>query len=283
MKTVLITGASSGFGYLTTLLLARKKYHVFAGVRDIEKHETKELKKIAETENLSIEIVKLDVTKQSDIEALKTIAESIDVLINNAGIGFIGPAEEFSMEEIKEQFDINFFGTVQIIKTIVPYMQEKKSGKILVTSSIAGLLSFPLYGLYSASKYALEAYCEALRFELHPFNIDVALIEPGSFLTNFTKNKHVPVAQKNDHSSYKRLTDRFFNKYKKFDDIKNNNFLASLFNPDRVAQKMVQIVESKHSKLHNVVGYDAQLFLALNAIIPNWLKNYLLGKVYKWR
>ena len=282
MKTVLITGASSGFGYVTTLLLARKGYTVYAGVRNLEKKESLELQEIAKKEHLSLNVIQLDVTKQSHIDDLKKIADSIDILINNAGIGFLGPTEEFTVEEVKDQFDINFFGVVRMIRAIVPSMRKKKRGMIINISSLNGLISFPLYGVYSSSKFALETYSESLRFELQPFNVKVALVEPGSFVTNFTKNKYFPQAQSDRNSPYISLTHHFFRIFKKFEDLKYNPLLYSFVSPDRIAERILAIIESSHPSLHNIVGIQAHSLVILNTILPRWIKNYLLRKAYRW-
>lgn len=283
MKTILITGASSGFGYVTALLLARKGYAVYASVRNIESKSAQDLQKIAVQENLSMTLVKLDVTSQKDIDKLAHIAGVVDVLINNAGIGFLGAAEEFTIDEVKEQFEVNFFGTIRMIQMVLPEMRKKKKGLIINISSLNGHVSFPLYGVYSSSKFALETYSEALRFELHPFHIYVSLVEPGAFITNFTKNRHFPAAQAHPESVYIPLTKRFFRIFNRFEQLKHNSIWYYFVNPERVAEKILRIIETPTPKLHNPVGIQAHGLIFLNNILPHSVKEFLLRQVYHWK
>lgn len=278
MKTVLITGASSGFGYATTLLLAQKGYTVYAGVRDLQKKESLELKG-----HDSIHVIKLDVTQQADIDNLKDIAPNIDILINNAGLGYLGATEEFAIEEIKEQFEINFYGAIRLIKRIAPFMRKRKQGRIINVSSISGLISFPIYGVYSASKFALEAYSESLRFELRPFHVHVALIEPGSFLTGFTSNRHMPQAQSDPNSDYYPLTHTYFENFKTFNKTKNHASLSKILGPERVARRILKVIESPNPPFHNLIGGDAHFLYTVYRRLPQWLKDFFLAHIFKWK
>ncbi len=191
MKNIVITGSSSGFGYLSTLTLARKSYKVWATMRNLDTNNAPkkdELLKIAEKENLNISVIELDVTQDDSVTtAIKTIiAEDgrIDHLINNAGYMFVGVTEAYSIAQAKEQFEVNFFGIVRMVKAVAPHMRKQKEGLIINVTSIAGRLTFPYFGLYCASKHAVEAYSQALRYELAPFGIEVSIVEPGPFGTN---------------------------------------------------------------------------------------------------
>lgn len=190
MKNVVITGSSNGFGYLTTLTLARKGYKVWATMRDPNgKNTTKksELETIAHQEKLSIQIAEMDVTQDDSVQALanKVIKEDgkLDILINNTGVMYVGITEAFSLEQVKEQFDTNFYGVIRTSKAFLKLMRKSNDGLIVNISSLAGRLVFPYFGIYCASKFALEAYSEALKYELKPLGVDVTIIEPGPFPT----------------------------------------------------------------------------------------------------
>ncbi|MDN5204863.1 SDR family oxidoreductase [Fulvivirgaceae bacterium BMA10] len=187
-KKVVVTGSSNGIGYLTVLTLARQGHKVFATMRGSEgknAHKKIEFLEIADSENLAIEVVELDVTDDHSVnKAVDQIIKStdnIDVLINNAGVMFVGITEAYSLEQVQQQFDTNFFGVLRVSKAFLPHMREHRSGFIINVSSLAGRLAFPYFGIYGASKWALEAYSESLKYELAPLGIDVAIVEPGPF------------------------------------------------------------------------------------------------------
>ena len=190
MKNVLITGSSSGFGYLTTLTTARKGYKVWASMRNPDSKNASKKEALLQTareENLSIEVIELDVTKaesvQKAIDQIIAADGNIDTLVNNAGVMYVGITEAYSIEQAKEQFEINFFGILRTTKAVLPHMREAHQGLIINVSSLAGRLTFPYFGIYCASKHALEAYSQSLRYELAPFGIEVSINEPGPFGT----------------------------------------------------------------------------------------------------
>ncbi len=187
-QKVVVTGSSNGIGYLTVLTLARQGHQVFATMRGTESKNAdkkQELLEIAKNENLSIEVIELDVTSEDSVnQATDLIIKStgnVDVLINNAGVMYVGVTEAYSVSQVQQQFDTNFFGAVRVSKAFLPYMREKGSGLIVNVSSLAGRLAFPYFGIYCASKWALEAYSESLKYELAPLGIDVSIVEPGPF------------------------------------------------------------------------------------------------------
>ncbi len=189
-KNVVVTGSSNGIGLLTVLTLAREGHKVYATMRHPNgKNQQKksELSIIAATENLDISIVEMDVTDKKTIEHafhfIKGDLEEkpIDVLINNAGVMYVGITEAYSIDQVRDQFDTNFFGVVQVTKTFLPHLRSAGHGLIVNVSSLAGRLAFPYFGVYCASKWALEAYTESLKYELAPFGVDVTIVEPGPF------------------------------------------------------------------------------------------------------
>lgn len=187
-QKVVVTGSSNGIGYLTVLNLAREGHEVFATMRNAEgrnTHKRDELLEIAANENLDLKVVDLDVTSDESVEkAVAYITGSdgkIDVLINNAGVMFVGVSEAYSLDQVQKQFDTNFFGVVRVTKAFLPVLRKSHDGFIINVSSLAGRLAFPYFGIYCASKWALEAYTESLKYEVSSFGIDVSIVEPGPF------------------------------------------------------------------------------------------------------
>lgn len=286
-KVVVITGCSSGIGFYTALKFARNGFYTFASVRDMKSEGITKLKAAKEKEQLSLECIALDITNDTQImEAVSSIQEKtkkIDIVINNAGFGSLGPVEEFSIDEVKAQYDTNVFGMLRMIKAVLPFMREQKSGLIINISSINGLLAFPLWGVYASSKYAIEALTESLRFEVAPFGIKVAIVEPGSFLTDFPKKIVTPKAMNNTTSPYKSLTDTFFTNYYKMEaKAKKNKLLSQLLTPEKVADVIYSVAINKKPKLRYKVGLDTHLYLFFRGIASYSLWNNALKKIYKW-
>lgn len=284
MKKVLITGCSSGIGFETALLFARKGgYKVFASVRNLKSKGTIQLEDHTKKESLAIEIIEMDITKAESIEkGLHQVVQqgNIDILVNNAGFGLVGPVEEFAIEEIKEQYETNVFGTLRMIKAVVPVMRAQRSGIIINISSINGLVAFPFWGIYASSKFAIEAFTESLCFELKPFGIKVALIEPGSFLTNFTLNRKMPKSLEAKDSPYRKRVEAFFRKFdgveKKIGPAKIN----ALFDPRKVAQKIYDVSKQNNIKLHNRIGIDSHFHYLTKKLTPNFIYQFFLHKFY---
>jgi NAD(P)-dependent dehydrogenase (short-subunit alcohol dehydrogenase family) len=198
-KVILVTGSSTGFGRLVAETLARKGYSVFATMRNLAgKNATHAaaLRELAIQEDLSLEVVEIDVTDDESVEqgVAKVIhrAGCIDVLINNAGVMYIGITEGYALEQARNQFEPNFFGVIRMNRAVVPQMRAQKSGLIISLSSLAGGLLFPFAGLYCASKHALEALSLAYRYELAAFGVDSVVIEPGPFATNLLDTNDLP-------------------------------------------------------------------------------------------
>jgi NAD(P)-dependent dehydrogenase (short-subunit alcohol dehydrogenase family) len=186
-KTVLITGGTDGLGKAAALLLAKQGYAVFASGRSAQKRE--ELDRHADQEHLSIRTLEMDVRDHAAVRiAVEFVVEKgggIDVLINNAGVGYMGVVEELRMADVRQQFETNLFGALSVTQAVLPNMRQRRRGRILMMSSAAGLISPPTYGAYSSSKFALEGLTNALRLEMYPFGVQVILIEPGYIVTNF--------------------------------------------------------------------------------------------------
>ena len=180
-QVVLVTGSSSGIGLATSALLARKGYLVYASMRNPDR--SAELRSILEKAKLPIQIIRLDVRDESSVkEAVSQIEKEsgrIDVLVNNAGYVLAGCVEDLDIDEVRDQFEPNFYGVIRACGMVLPIMRRQGTGVIVNMSSIGGKIAFPGIGAYSASKFALEGLSEAMRYELSQFGIRVVLIEPG--------------------------------------------------------------------------------------------------------
>lgn len=279
-KVALVTGASSGFGLAITLTFARVGWRVFAVVRSLKNAAV--LTEAAKSEKLPVTVIELDIARDGSVSSgMRQILEQtkrIDLLVNNAGFGFIGPMEDFTIEEMKEQFETNFFGQMRMIQSVIPLMRKQKEGMIVNMSSINGLVSFPLYGIYSASKFALETVSEATAFELAPFGIRVVLVEPGTFLTNFTNNRRHPARMNTDESPYQPMTKRFFLRLEK---IKDSQILKRQ-DPMIVAKRIYELAHIKHPKLRYKIGLDAHVFHLMDRITPKFIKFALMRRAYRW-
>lgn len=249
MKTVLITGSSRGIGLETALAFGREGYQVFATLRNPERATG--LKQIIEEESLPVSIHAMDVNSDESVRScIREIIQkfgTIDVLVNNAGLGINGSIEELPMSEFKAVMETNYFGVIRCIKNVLPEMRKKKSGCIINVSSVSGRLASSPLGPYSASKFALEAMSETLAQEVKPFNIRVRIVQPGIIDTDMAHE-----ISEEDNSIYpnsKRMADLF---------------TASLQNPTSstiVADKILEAADSNNWKLRHPVGPDAIPFI----------------------
>lgn len=195
-KSILITGSSSGFGYLGALHYARLGAKVFASMRNLPRPEGDELLRIAREEDLDIEVIEIDVNDEDQIDNSRTHIDKalsggmVDVLINNAGIGITSPVEVQDMEATRLIFETNVFGPHRMARAVLPGMRELGSGQIIQISSQLGRVILPYSGHYSATKFALEAMGEQLAYELVPHNIDVSIVEPGGYPTKVWVNRN---------------------------------------------------------------------------------------------
>ncbi len=276
-KIAVITGASSGFGLLTTIELAKKDYFVIATMRNLEKQVN--LLSIATQLSLqqNIKIQQLDVTDQNSIHNFQLFLKEInrvDLLINNAGYANGGFVEEIPVEEYRKQFETNLFGAISITQLVLPYRREQQSGKIINISSISGQVGFPGLSPYVSSKHALEGWSESLRLEVKPFGIDVALVEPGSYNTNIWEvGKQLATNQSDTTSPYKEYMDKIQKHI--------NNGSDTFGNPIDVANKIVEIAESKRTNLRYPIGKGVKFMIFAKKILPWRLWEYLVLRSFK--
>lgn len=254
-QVALITGCSSGIGYETALMLARNGFHIFATMRDTKKSNS--LARISEKEKLALKILELDVNDGKSIEnainRIKSEAKRIDILINNAGYGLVGFFEDLTLDEIRNQFETNFFGVLNITKNVIPIMRLQKRGTIVNISSGAGQVGFPGISAYVSSKFAVEGFSESLMYELSPFGIKVIIIEPGVVRTNFFRNCVISEESTKNRSPYSRSLD----KIQKNIDLMQEHATS----PIDVAKIILQVLSTDEPKQRYIVGNDVAMIL----------------------
>ena len=264
-KVILITGASSGIGKSTAELLSNKGYIVYGTGRNPKKTASNLYKMIA-----------LDVTKVDSIQtAVETIIENegrLDVLVNNAGMGITGPIEDTPTDEMRKVFETNFFGAIDVMKTVLPIMRKQKLGLIINVTSIAGYMGLPYRGIYSATKGALELSVEAIRMEVKEFGIHVTNIAPGDVATNIAAGRyHTPVFE---DSAYKV-------KYQANLDLMDAHVNSGM-NPIKMANQIYKVINTRHPKGHYKVGGFMEKFsIVLKRILPDKVYEKLLMNHYK--
>jgi NAD(P)-dependent dehydrogenase (short-subunit alcohol dehydrogenase family) len=263
-RTALITGASSGFGLLASVTLARRGWRVLATMRDLNRRSLLEEAARAAGVLDRIEIHPLDVTKPGQIAAIAALIEKTEAplhaLVNNAGFAVPGFAEDVADAELREQFDTNFFGAAALTRALLPRMRAQGFGHIVMVSSVSGRSGFPGVASYVASKFALEGWAETLRFELKVFGIHVVIVEPGSFATDiWTRNAKVSARMQDPGAPNAARVQRWRA------ELDRNNKKAD---PQIVADRIAAILETPNPKLRYVVGRDARMALALRAILP---------------
>jgi len=195
MKNIIITGSSNGFGLKAAKDFADQGYQVFATMRNPE-GKNAAAKAELEAHSAHITVVDMDVTQDVSVEGamgrIFSETENIDLLINNAGIMYLGITEAFSVEQAHFQMETNYYGAIRVMQAVLPSMRKAGSGLIINTSSLVGRMSPPFFGTYTATKHALEGYSQALRYEVSPFGVDVVMVEPGPFGTGLLASGQVP-------------------------------------------------------------------------------------------
>ncbi|MDX2092669.1 MAG: SDR family oxidoreductase [Kofleriaceae bacterium] len=271
-KTVLITGATAGIGRVTALHLAKRGHHVIATGR-----KSAELAKLkTEAVGLHLDTLLLDVTSAASITSavaatnVLTGGRPLDVLVNNAGFGVLGPTAEIDDAEMRRQYETNVFGLMNVTRAFLPQMRAHHRGRIINVSSIGGRITLPYFGVYNSTKYALESLSNALRYELKPFGIDVALIEPGVIRTNFeatavgdlrkfASTPYAPAMAKYEELS--RMADQ----------------LAS--DPIVIAKAITRAAEARRPSARYVAPASTRLMLLMSAVLPTRVWDWAMRKV----
>jgi len=250
-RVVLITGASSGVGQATARLLAQKGYSVFGTSRRPE----------ASALGPAVEMLPLDVRSDSSVatcvETVLRRGGRLDALINNAGYELAGALEELSLGEVREQFETNFFGVVRMIDAVLPSMRGQKRGHIVNVSSFAGRSPIPFLGIYSASKFALEGYTEALRHEVRPFTVQVSLAEPAFLKTPMVSHRQ---------NGANRIPEYDLWRERALNAIRAQEQKAP--GPELVAEALLEIVSTRNPRLRYLIGPQAKSLARLRRFLP---------------
>jgi short-subunit dehydrogenase len=271
-KVILITGATAGIGRFTALHLAKLGHHVIATGRKLD--ELAKLK--SEAGSLRLDTLALDVTSATSIAAAVVASEQlthgkgIDVLVNNAGFGVLGPTSEISESEMRRQYETNVFGLMNVTRAFLPKMMQRRAGRIINISSIGGRITLPYFGVYNSTKYAVEALSDGLRYELRPFGIDVAMIEPGIIRTNFeaTAMSGLDAFASTPYAAA----------VKKYEAMsKTADKFAS--NPIVIAKAITRAVDARRPAARYVAPRSNNMIFLMSALLPRRLWDWAMRKV----
>ncbi|MDP2784169.1 MAG: SDR family NAD(P)-dependent oxidoreductase [Sulfurimicrobium sp.] len=274
-KCVLITGCSSGIGLCAAEGLSKRGFRVFATAR-----QAKDVKMLAAR---GLESLQLDIADSASIqravdEVLQRSGGQLYALFNNAGYGQPGAVEDLRREVLREQFETNVFGTVELTNRIIPVMRAQGGGRIVINSSILGFIALPFRGAYNASKYALEGIADTLRLELRGSGIHVSLIEPGPITSRFRANAHEMFKQRIDaEASFFRDT------YRAMENRLTKPGPAAPFTlpPEAVLEKVIHALESRRPRIRYPVTFPAHLFAVLKRLLSGAALDKVLGRVGK--
>lgn len=270
-RVVLITGASSGIGRACAEYLWKRGCKVYGTSRWPEARRK-------EGFDPPFELIEMDVDDDPSVGRgvgyVLEREERLDVVVNNAGFGFAGAIEDTTLEEAKAQLETNFFGVLRVCKAVLPAMRQQKFGYIVNISSVAGIVSLPFQGMYSVSKFAVEAMSEALYNEVRCFGIHVVLIEPGNFKTEFTDHRQKTPKSQSQHSVY---STQFTNALSVMEREEKTGP-----DPRRVAALLERIITNPSPRLRYPVGRGSEtVVIPLKNIVPSWLFAWVLRKHYK--
>ena len=261
-KNVLITGGTSGIGLAAAKLFAENGYNVYAVSRSAEEKTVYE-------GNGTITYMKMDVC---DIDSIKAVSGKIDelgIIVNCAGYGIAGAAEDCTEDDARRQMDVNYFGVLNVNRVFMPTLRKAGRGMVVIVSSIAGVVPIPFQSHYSSSKYALEAYGEALRIEVGALGIKVTIVEPGDTVTGFTKGRKLCIPE---NSPYRECCIKSVHKMEK--DEQNG------CPPEMSARVIYKNACKKNPPVRTAVGIQYKALMALKKFMPSRFINYVLGKLY---
>jgi NAD(P)-dependent dehydrogenase (short-subunit alcohol dehydrogenase family) len=275
-KTALITGASSGFGLLTSVTLARRGWRVLATMRDLNRRE--KLETAARNAGVldHIEFHEMDVTNPAQIAAIAdlvaTRGEPLHALVNNAGFAVPGFAEDVTDTELRDQFNTNFFGSAAVTRALLPLMRQQGFGHVVMVSSISGRTGYPGVSSYAASKFALEGWSETLRYEMKAPGIQVVLVEPGSFETDiWTRNAKQTAGLQDPAAANAARVPAWRSRIEQS--------AKDRADPQVVADVIARVLETRRPKLRYVVGKDARITLILRRILPAGVFELMIVKM----
>jgi NAD(P)-dependent dehydrogenase (short-subunit alcohol dehydrogenase family) len=267
MKVVVITGLAQGMGLEVARQLARSG-DAIAGF-DIDEAGIASLEKELEEAGAEHLLTALDVTDRQGILAFRDrVLERfgrVDVVLSNVGIGFFGPFEEVDLEKANRCLEINVTGTAAVLQAFVPGMRERRSGRLIVMSSLVGQIPFPFESIYSASKFAVEGLVLSLRYEVEPFGIEVALVQPAQVATSFAAKIHTLPPE---GSPYRERAARFIRR--------DEELIRTAPDAATAAEEIVKVIRSPKLRLHNQVDAKSRFFMKLNRVLPKRLRDVVL-------
>ncbi len=286
-KKILITGTSSGFGLLSAANLASRGHQIIAALRGGADRLNKVTTELPQEQSNAvmnairsgqITGVDIEMTDKKSFQSVHELIQSkwnghLDVLINNAGMGVFGPFELITESDLRYQMEVNYFGLIFLTQELLPLLRKSK-GTIINISSIAGLMGFPFYSSYNASKFAIEGMSESLYYEMKDHQVKVALIEPGGFKTSFTKKVRAGAQSHSSHPVYGHKIQamrRFLEK----------RAVQSAADPKAVVHLITKLSESKNPSLHNVIGNDAKLLIWLKTLLPDFIVHKMIHRMFQ--
>ncbi len=268
---VLLTGASSGIGYDVAPLLVRYGYTVYGAARRVEK--------IEELASEGVKALSMDVTDEASMEAaVQQVIDAegrIDVLINNAGYGFYGAIEDVPIDEARRQFEVNLFGLARLTQLVLPHMRAQGRGRILNISSMAGRITMPLGAWYHATKYALEAFSDALRMEVEEFGIDVVIIEPGGIKTPWGLIAVDHLEESSRNGVYAAQAQRVAANMRRLYSPSSN-----LSEPKVISKTILRALEARRPKTRYLVGFGAKPSVFLHTVLPDRLFDKVARRIF---
>ena len=267
MQVVVITGVAQGMGREVALRLVRSGATV-AGF-DVDAEGIESLRTELAAAGPGPLLSTLDVCDRQGIlrfrdEVLARYGH-VDVVLSNVGIGFFGPFEEVDLERASRCLEINVMGTAAILQAFLPSMRERRSGRLVAVSSLVGQIPFPFESIYSATKFAVEGLVQSLRYEVEPYGIQVALIQPAQVSTRFAAKIHT---LPNEDSPYRERVARFI--------ARDEELIQSALDPGAAAEQILRVIRAPKPKLHNPIDAKSRLFLALNRFLPARLRDEIL-------
>src|SRR5271166_2114340 len=277
-KVMVITGSSSGIGLLTAIEFTQNGYRVVATMRDLGRSSPLEEAAQKAGVRARLDLRRLDVTEFDSIgrvvDAIARDHGRIDVLVNNAGFSVAGFGEDLSLDDIRHQFETNFFGNVAMSKAVLPVMRRQKSGHIIQIASVGGRLGQPLLAAYCSSKFALEGFSESLRVETHSLGIRVVLVEPGAFETDiWTRNVTIAKGGTDPNSPNKERSERFVEFIKQSAKHRRD--------AREVAQLILRIANTPNPRLRYIIGADAKMQVWLKRLLPWKTYERMIAKAVK--
>ena len=271
-QTILITGATAGIGRHAALTFAARGHRVIASGRNKAALTT------LHAQSPQIDVVQLDVADpQSVAEAVVEVdrltdGRGVDVLVNTAGYGLVGPLVEISDAKLREQFDVNVFGLMSVTRAFLPKMMQRKKGRVLNVTSVSGRISLPIFGAYHASKWAVETMSDSLRMELRPFGIHVVVIEPGTIRTEFADRSRREAGEiEGPRSPYAPVYARI--------DASAEKLMAQAVGPEVISRAMLRAIEARSPSARYTAPFHAKVGMYLVKAMPTWLTDAVMSRM----